>query len=222
MKADRLVYLHRRISDNRIFYVGMGTSKRAYDFWQRNRRWEEQSKEYGVYVEIVKGGLTKQEALDLERELIDKYRKEDTLGIMCNISGGGTRANEQGDYQTVAVVIDGKRYEGIKVAEDSTGIESNTIIKRCHSPNYNYYRLDDMYDDPVDSVNKVELLQGEMLKDVPEYDGLYKYSNQGRMISYKWGKEKLLKIGSNDSYTLSSEYKRRVYSIKKLNKLLWQ
>jgi DNA-binding CsgD family transcriptional regulator len=38
----------------------------------------------------------------------------------------------------------------------------------------------------------------EHWKDVPNYEGLYRVSDLGRVKSLKWGKEKILKPGDND------------------------
>ena len=58
---DKVVYLHRRKLDNKVFYVGMGYKKRAYDFSSRNKFWINYVKKYGeiiVGVRIEKIHLT--------------------------------------------------------------------------------------------------------------------------------------------------------------------
>ena len=73
-KRDKVVYIHKRKEDGQIFYVGMGNIKRPYSFTNRNKMWNKYVEKYGKPdVEIVKGYLTKDEALTLERKLIAKY-----------------------------------------------------------------------------------------------------------------------------------------------------
>ena len=74
MKRDKVVYSHRRKSDNQVFYIGMGNETRPYNFKERNRFWFNYVKKYGEpNVEIIKDNLTKIEAYELEIKLIKKY-----------------------------------------------------------------------------------------------------------------------------------------------------
>ena len=84
---DRLVYLHRRNDTNAIFYVGMGTIKRAKCHCGRNKLWNRISKKHGYTVQIICNNLTSQEAKLIERILIRKYRE---MGMeLCNFTDGG-------------------------------------------------------------------------------------------------------------------------------------
>lgn len=80
------VYLHKTLKDNKLFYVGLAKFKaRAYDIKGRNNFWYEIAKD-GFIVEIVKNNLSKKEAYELERELINTYGKLiDNTGILANI-----------------------------------------------------------------------------------------------------------------------------------------
>ena len=56
-----VVYLHRKPIDGSIFYVGIGNKeKRANHFYGRNAHWNNTYKKYGVGVEIVAIGLTRE------------------------------------------------------------------------------------------------------------------------------------------------------------------
>lgn len=91
------VYLHRRKSDGSIFYVGVGGTTTGYQSTNRYRRrddrdaaWNLIVKEHGFYPEILKGGITIEEALALEEETIKKYGKiKDGTGILTNVTDGG-------------------------------------------------------------------------------------------------------------------------------------
>ena len=80
---DRLVYLHRRNDTNAIFYVGMGTMKRAKCHCGRNKLWNRIVKKHGYTVQIICKNLTSQEAKLIERILIKKYKE---MGMdLCNL-----------------------------------------------------------------------------------------------------------------------------------------
>jgi hypothetical protein len=89
MKNSKVVYLHRKETDNSIFYVGMGNLKRAY-CKQRPDWWKRVVKKYGCIVEIYKDGLTQEEAFQIEIELIEKYGRIDLKnGQLINQTKGG-------------------------------------------------------------------------------------------------------------------------------------
>lgn len=81
------VYLHRRITDGKIFYIGKGSGYRARAKKNRNRHWQNIVNKHGYQVEIFKDNLTEREAFELEKYLIKSCRD---LGIkICNLSDGG-------------------------------------------------------------------------------------------------------------------------------------
>lgn len=65
------VYIHFRIDNHKAFYVGQGTILRPYARSRQNKMWNEIVKEAGGFFPIiVKSNLSKNEALELESELI--------------------------------------------------------------------------------------------------------------------------------------------------------
>lgn len=81
------VYLHRRASDNSVFYIGKGCKYRAYETHKSKRSvyWIRVYQKHGRVVEIVKDNLTEKEAIALEVALIAQYGIEN----LCNHSSGG-------------------------------------------------------------------------------------------------------------------------------------
>jgi len=79
------VYLHRRLDDNSVFYVGKGKKKRAWVTKSRNKHWKHIVEKYGYTVEIFKDNLTEQEAFKLEEEQIKFYG----LDNLSNMTLGG-------------------------------------------------------------------------------------------------------------------------------------
>ena len=83
------VYLHRRATDNSVFYVGKGKGRRAYWKNQRNKHWHYVANKHGYTVEIYKDGLSEKEAFNLEIEMIKKIGIEN----LCNYTEGGDGAS---------------------------------------------------------------------------------------------------------------------------------
>ena len=79
------VYIHRKISDNKPFYIGKGCNYRCLTIYKRSSYWKNTALKHGVYVQIYKNNLTSNEACEIEKKLIKK------LGIkkLVNISLGG-------------------------------------------------------------------------------------------------------------------------------------
>jgi len=71
----KYVYVHRRKTDNTIFYIGKGSGKRYKETYGRNKDWcriVEESR--GFIAEIVLDLMTDEEALTFESELILFYK----------------------------------------------------------------------------------------------------------------------------------------------------
>ena len=83
------VYRWFRIQDGYTFYIGKGSGKRYQDRTptKRNRYFSSYIAMYDVEVEIVVAGLTEKEAFELEKKLIDEYRKRGEC--CCNFAEGG-------------------------------------------------------------------------------------------------------------------------------------
>jgi len=89
-----VLYHHRRKSDNTIFYIGIGTIKRANAKTGRNKLWHRIAKKHGIYVEILIDNLSKTDAIKWEIYLIELYGKiNDNNGPLCNITNGGDGAS---------------------------------------------------------------------------------------------------------------------------------
>lgn len=74
-KDNKCVYLHMRLSDGSVFYVGSGNyPNRAYSTCKRSRKWSDIVASHGLLVEIVKHGLTKDMAIELERQIYEENK----------------------------------------------------------------------------------------------------------------------------------------------------
>ena len=86
------LYFHLNPLTNQLFYVGIGTNKRAWEFNARNKHWLNYINKYGdPVVKIIKSNLTKEEACILEQYYIKEYGRLniDEGGILLNKSEGG-------------------------------------------------------------------------------------------------------------------------------------
>lgn len=68
------VYLHRRKTDNKVFYVGKGKNKRAFDKTNRSRWWKSVVDKHGITIEIVFNNLSEEDALQAEKDAILEFR----------------------------------------------------------------------------------------------------------------------------------------------------
>lgn len=93
MSNNKVVYLHRRKSDNEIFYVGIGSKRRAFTLTPSARSgfWGKYTKKYGKpIVEIVASGLSFEDACKHEVALIELIGRRDLeLGTLVNLTDGG-------------------------------------------------------------------------------------------------------------------------------------
>lgn len=85
------VYLHYYDKEQNPFYVGQGSIRRAFSFTSRNKLWKEKVIDITkVKVNIFKIDITIEESIQLEKELIDKYKRIENGGCLVNGNDGDT------------------------------------------------------------------------------------------------------------------------------------
>ena len=86
-----IVYRHRRIDTNQIFYVGIGKKeKRAYSEFSRNAFWKNIVAKTKYNVEIIAIPETWEDCCELEQLLISEYGRADLgTGTLVNLTIGG-------------------------------------------------------------------------------------------------------------------------------------
>ena len=81
------VYVHRRLDNNQIFYVGKGKNLRKNSYKNRNKHWHNIVNAHGFVSEILIDNIDNEFAMFIEQEVIQKYR---TLGYsLANYTNGG-------------------------------------------------------------------------------------------------------------------------------------
>ena len=79
-------YLHKRNSDNKVFYVGAGTLKRPYAK-QRTKNWNDIADIHNYTVDVIAHWNSKQDAFEHEKVLISVFK--DMNHPLVNITSGG-------------------------------------------------------------------------------------------------------------------------------------
>jgi len=81
------IYGHYRNDTGELFYIGKGTSKRAWSKHGRNSYWHNIVKKHDYFVEILHDDLSEEKAFSKEKELIK------SLSPCANIASGGIGGN---------------------------------------------------------------------------------------------------------------------------------
>lgn len=120
-----IVYQHRSIDNDQIFYVGIGKSlKRAFDQKSRGKTWKDYTKNHKYDIEILYENISWEEACDIERKLIREIGRRDLgLGPLVNLTDGGDgiqnlseesrakMASQKGNYRELNSFY-GKKHSG--------------------------------------------------------------------------------------------------------------
>lgn len=86
------VYQHTRLKDGSIFYIGKGKGNRFNSDVRRNQYWNSiVKKDGGFRAEILKEGLSNEEACELEIQLINKIGIQNLSNLAEGGNGGNTR-----------------------------------------------------------------------------------------------------------------------------------
>lgn len=100
-RSDRVfyVYEHREVDTGRVFYIGKGKGRRAFQRQSRNRYWRHIVRKHGFVAHIIFDNLSEQDALRLETALTYAYGM-DQLAVLT--AGGAGTAGFQHSPETKA------------------------------------------------------------------------------------------------------------------------
>lgn len=125
MSNNYYVYVHRRASDNKPFYVGKGKDRRAYQETPRSEYWNNVRQKHGFVVEIVFDNLSEEDAFRIEKDTILEFRY---FGYpLVNLTDGGEG-------------VSGYRYSGKKLERLVSHIKEQSF-KQSDKTIHTFYHL---------------------------------------------------------------------------------
>ena len=145
------VYEHIRLDKNEPFYYGIFEHKyRPFEKTRRNNLWDKIVTKTNYKINIIKEGLTWEEACQMERDLIKQYGRIDKgTGILTNLTDGGdgtvglirTEEHRNKISKSLTGLIrseesklkQGISRTGMKDSEDT--IRKKSYVKKCKKPN---------------------------------------------------------------------------------------
>jgi hypothetical protein len=121
-----IVYQHRRLDTNEVFYIGIGKDiKRAYSKCGRNKYWKDIVNKYGYQVDILIDGCDYKSAIKVEIGMISSYgRKNLGQGCLVNMTNGGQTKQKISDAKK------GKKYTEEHKEKMSNSIKNYWIIRK--------------------------------------------------------------------------------------------
>ncbi len=106
------VYVHKRLTDGSVFYVGRGKKKRKTSRQNRNNYWKNIVKKHGFFAEILEDNLTFE--LSNEREIfwIQQYKNDGIVLANITIGGGGVcgRSRPEIEKRQISAALTGKTF----------------------------------------------------------------------------------------------------------------
>jgi hypothetical protein len=121
------VYFHYKLDTGRLFYIGKGSGYRAWVKNRRNTWWKRTVNRHGLAVEIVQDSLTETEALRLEQDLIQLYKK---MGYrLTNLDEGGKICHHQSKTNDIKIRIS-QKLNGHDTSYETRQKISNALKRR--------------------------------------------------------------------------------------------
>jgi len=135
-----IVYRHRRLDTNEIFYIGIGVSlKRPFEKSNRNKWWKNIVNKTDYLVEILTDKISYEDAKELEEFLISQYGRRDLgTGTLVNLTDGGEGtkgvvvSKEKKENQRIKMLGDKNHFFSKKHSDKSK--EQISITKQGHIP----------------------------------------------------------------------------------------
>lgn len=173
---DFYVYLHRKASDNSVFYVGKGSGRRAYDRNNRSDWWKSIVAKHGYTVEIYMDNLQEWYSFELEKELIAYYgRMDEDRGSLCNMKDGGAGCSSDA-YREKSRRIDFTIYTFVNLST----LQEIKLTRREFEEKYNMTTSGLFKEIPELTINGwclKEKLQSAMNRDTSRDRNVYKLIN---------------------------------------------
>lgn len=164
------ICVHRRLTDDSVFYVGKGTSHRAWTTNGRSEFWSKTVSKYGLKVEIVLYDLSEEDAFLNEKLFIKWFgRRNNFTGCLVNLTDGGEGASGliQSDF---CRKVSSERMNGLNNPKADTNIYRFINIHTHQIEDCTRYELEskysvsisDLFNSKVRSVNGWRLLDNQL------------------------------------------------------------
>lgn len=104
------IYVHKKLTNNSVFYVGRGKGRRKNTKQNRNLHWQRIVEKHGFSVEVIEENLTFEEANTKEIFWIQKFRDEKLVLANITLGGGGVsgRSRTECEKQSISIKLTGK------------------------------------------------------------------------------------------------------------------
>lgn len=137
------VYLHRRKTDKKVFYVGKGKHKRAFDVKKRNEYWLRTYEKHGLIVDIAFDNLSEQEAFQVEMDTILEFRYFDHPLTNMTDGGEGCSGQKQSEQTRLkrSVKMKGRKLssEHVRKISENSKLQIPILIER--NTDFSTYRF---------------------------------------------------------------------------------
>lgn len=119
------LYQHTKVSDGEVFYVGIGSLKRAYMKTSRSEFWHSVVDKHGCDVDIVRSFKSWEQACEWEKLFIILYgRRDNNTGSLVNMTDGGDGCNNPSEElrelkRSKILAKIGKTYDVYRISDQS-------------------------------------------------------------------------------------------------------
>ena len=147
-----LVYTHRRKDNDNVFYIGCSKNEnRPEDTVRRSDGWKEIHSSFGCNVEVVKRNLSKENALELEKFMIEETEnlsnkvyngwKSWNSGISLTDKHKENLSDNSGKAKQVLNIDSGLVYKNIREAAKLNNINYSTLRGKLNGTRTNNTNL---------------------------------------------------------------------------------
>lgn len=195
MKKNKVVYLHRKRTNGDVFYVGIGNPNRPYQKAPTSRSvvWHRVVNKHGYYIEIIREGLSKKEACEIEVDLIELIgRRDKGSGTLVNLTDGGEgNLGSKANNKEILCLETGKIYQSIKDYCRENNKKHSSVSGSLCSNSITDHRVRFVEDnkivwiDEFDDINRLDYEEIESTYIMEEEEEEERYNNEQLNLIYK-------------------------------------
>lgn len=130
-----------RVSKGDVYYVGKGKGNRI-NTGRRNNECENFKKEFGFLYRKIKDGLDEKEALNYEKETIEKYLNDGFY--LTNVSNGSVAKTDNEAIGVIKYLILLRNAKVIKISNEQISLETESYTEKVREISNNYKIYDNI------------------------------------------------------------------------------